>query len=251
VSHQAVAWALNVQGLQSSKKFVLIALANYASDTGLSYPSVNTICHLTCQKDDTVRAALKELVEIGVITDTGKLTGATKQIKVYQLPEDAYSPPKTGVFEDPRKRGGKNCLRSGKGPGKTPENGEPPNIGNKEQGKGPGPEVPAVSESEKLGMREFTDAWVAEFKKKFRTPYLFRSSIDGPAAARLLKLGLEPCDLITLAKRAWAVKSFHCDKAASIAGFAANFNDISAELNGLKATSQSAQRPPGMGYGNY
>lgn len=106
MSVRALFWALEQEVFPSSKKFVLVALANFASDTGKSFPSTESIGRITCQQINTVRNALDGLVQEGVISDTGKRTGATGQIKVYQLPEDACEPTK-----DLRKRRSFNGQR--------------------------------------------------------------------------------------------------------------------------------------------
>lgn len=68
----------------------MVALCNYVSDTGKSHPSVQTICKITSLHDETVRRSLAGLVEQGIIADTGKKVGATQQVKVYQLPPEAW-----------------------------------------------------------------------------------------------------------------------------------------------------------------
>jgi len=79
-------------------------MANFCSETGKSYPSVETVCGMTCQNDKTVRRALKQLTELGFLTDTGKKAGPTQRVKVYQLPEEAWKVviyPKTGRLKVP------------------------------------------------------------------------------------------------------------------------------------------------------
>jgi hypothetical protein len=133
LSTRALRWALDSEVYPSARKFVLVGLADFASDSGKAFPSVATLSHFTCQKDDTVRAHLAALESAGVIVDTGKRVGATSQVKVYQLPEAAWKAPenggllrlpKTGALE-----GSKTPERPPKDPPKTPENGEPPTIG--------------------------------------------------------------------------------------------------------------------------
>src|SRR5438132_680538 len=118
MSIKALQWAISQEEVFSSaQKFVLIALANFASETGKSYPSVATICRITQQQDAAVRRALKGLSEIksgtigeALIADTGKRAGPTQQVKVWQLPEAACD------FKDPQKRRSSN----GEDPCKTP-----------------------------------------------------------------------------------------------------------------------------------
>lgn len=219
MSIRALAWAFEQETLPSSKKFVLVALANFARDDGKSYPGVGTIARITGHTEDTVRKALGELEKAGYIKDTTQRKGSTHQIKVYLLPEETWETlPKKGGL----KRGPFLAEDPLKDPSKTPETTEPPNIGNREPGTAP---------AQKPEMKAFTDGWVEGYKKRFGTPYLFQRDKDGTAAARLLKLGLGVAELLKIAQRAWSTEGFHCSKASSLAGFASSFNDINAELN--------------------
>lgn len=86
MSIEAVTWALRQPIKQSSAKFVLVALANCASaESGIAFPSVAYLASATSQDRKTVLANLQRLVEWGQIEDTGKRTGATKQIVVYRV----------------------------------------------------------------------------------------------------------------------------------------------------------------------
>jgi hypothetical protein len=104
MSLRSIIWAFDQQIFPSSNKFVLVALANYAGDTGQSFPDIWSLCEMTGQDVKTVRKALSKLVEDGVIRDTGNRTGPTGQIRVYQFPEVAsLRRPKTVSF-DPESR---------------------------------------------------------------------------------------------------------------------------------------------------
>lgn len=62
MSIRHIAWAFD-QDLKSGPKFVLVALANYADETGWCYPSQERIAADTGQGESTVRAHLKFLEE--------------------------------------------------------------------------------------------------------------------------------------------------------------------------------------------
>jgi len=86
MSVEAITWALRQPVPQSSAKFVLVVLANCASaDTGIAYPSAAYIAEATSQDRKTVLANLARLIDWGLIEDTGKRAGATKQIVVYRV----------------------------------------------------------------------------------------------------------------------------------------------------------------------
>jgi hypothetical protein len=71
---------------KSSTKSVLIVLADRADDkTGLLYPSVADIIERTELDRKTVLNCLSELQQKKMLTDTGKRTGRTNQIKVWRL----------------------------------------------------------------------------------------------------------------------------------------------------------------------
>lgn len=217
-----------MEGVQSSQKFVLVALANYASETGKAYPSVETICRITSQQDATVRRALDALEQAQVIKDTGQRVGNTRQVKVYQLPEAAFeSYAKTVVFPKPDENGNQ---RPPKDPRKTPE--RPTNSGGR-LGTGTGTtEVPPASGGEsKAPKRQLTDGWVAAWSVKFGAAYKFNGAADGKAADSLLALNLTPEQILDVAKSAWEKPLlFNCKQATTLRGLASRFNEIRVEL---------------------
>lgn len=70
MSNQAITWALAQKIRPSSVKFTLVALANYADEEALCYPSQRRIAEDTCQSDRSVRSALAVLEERGYIVRT-------------------------------------------------------------------------------------------------------------------------------------------------------------------------------------
>lgn len=85
MSTRAITWAMERQGLKSSTKFVLVALANYANEQHEAYPSVAALESDTCQDRKTVLANLRRLVDGGFLMDSGKRVGSTAQVVVYRL----------------------------------------------------------------------------------------------------------------------------------------------------------------------
>lgn len=79
--------------------------------------------------------------------------------------------------------------------------------------------------------RHFTDRWCEEYKKFHAWPYVFKGSIDGQAADRIIRLDIKIEEIITLAVEAWKHPDwFNCKHATSLAGFVASINDIRSEL---------------------
>lgn len=57
-------WDLQMSPTQKS---VLVSLADQANDSGLCWPSIDTICRRTCLGERTVQRALHELQEVGLV----------------------------------------------------------------------------------------------------------------------------------------------------------------------------------------
>lgn len=94
MSVQAISWALSVQTGSPGAKLVLVALANYADQHGVCWPSQALLVRQTEQSMDSVQRRLAELVERGLL---GKKI-RRRQSTLYQLlmpeakkPQDAVS----------------------------------------------------------------------------------------------------------------------------------------------------------------
>ncbi len=86
MSVEAITWALRQPIKPSSAKFVLVVLANCASgDTMLAYPSAAYVSKATGQDRKTVLGNLAKLREWGLIEDTGKRAGASRQVPVWRI----------------------------------------------------------------------------------------------------------------------------------------------------------------------
>jgi DNA-binding MarR family transcriptional regulator len=126
MSIKALNWAAKQsRELNSTSKFVLTTLADYANEENCAYPSQETLSSRTLLDPKTVTIALERLVRHGFIQDTGERKGRTGRVKVYQLnvlitpildglnppengavdlPNPTSNPPKNGVSESPQKR---------------------------------------------------------------------------------------------------------------------------------------------------
>jgi hypothetical protein len=98
MSLKALQWAFSQDGISPTQKLVLIAMSNFAGESGKTYPSLGTVRQICClQKDETVSDAIGQLMILGMLEDTGAKTGKTGRTAVYQLPTDACQiPPQTG-----------------------------------------------------------------------------------------------------------------------------------------------------------
>jgi hypothetical protein len=84
------AWELEMPtkkggALKPLKKLVLLSLADRAGEDHCAYPSMSRLVDDTAMNRKTVLKIIDELIEDGLIEDTGERKGKTKQVKVYQL----------------------------------------------------------------------------------------------------------------------------------------------------------------------
>lgn len=97
MSIAALDWAFKQPIEKSSQKFVLVAMANYASEAGETYPSIARLCFDTGQDDRTIRKNIKALVKLGFLVPTGHFAGHRQQVPIYVIaPYLAATPPKNG-----------------------------------------------------------------------------------------------------------------------------------------------------------
>lgn len=92
MSLDATIWAWKIRqkqkkggSLKPLKKLVLLSLADRASEDHCAYPSMARLVEDTEMDRKTVLKIIDELIEDGLIVDTGERKGRTKQVKVYQL----------------------------------------------------------------------------------------------------------------------------------------------------------------------
>lgn len=92
MSLDATKWAWDVQfperasgSLKALKRLVLLSLADRAGEDHTCFPSINRLRDDTTLDRKTVMKIIAELIEDGLIADTGERKGVTKQVKVYRL----------------------------------------------------------------------------------------------------------------------------------------------------------------------
>lgn len=71
--------------LKALKRLVLLSLADRAGEDHTCFPSINRLRDDTTLDRKTVMKIIAELIEDGLIADTGERKGVTKQVKVYRL----------------------------------------------------------------------------------------------------------------------------------------------------------------------
>lgn len=85
MSISAINYALKLDLPNSSEKFLLVCLGNYADEFGYCYPSIRTLERDTSMDRKTVIKRLGTLQEVGLLKDTGRRVGATGSVVVYRI----------------------------------------------------------------------------------------------------------------------------------------------------------------------
>lgn len=85
MSNRALTWAFELAIRPSWVKFVLVAMADVASETGVAFPSIAHLAAATCEDRKTVIGAIAKLEAMGFVADSGERRGRTRQVKVYQM----------------------------------------------------------------------------------------------------------------------------------------------------------------------
>lgn len=128
MSVQAFTWAFEQPIKPSSVKFVLVALANYASEFGLVFPSVESLCVKTSLDRKTVLAAIAQLQVHRYMVDTGERRGKTGQVKVYRLLCSSKHTDKGTVNEGDQPQSLENKAIGKSTKGNSTENGTVPIV---------------------------------------------------------------------------------------------------------------------------
>jgi len=137
MSIEAMQWAFHQDIKPASMKFVLVSLGDNAQHDGMAWPSIAALCEKTGLDRKTVISALNRLEQAGFLSDSGKRTGSTGQVKVYRFNFDRLKDtengtvPKTEQYRNSRQRVPKTTGNSTVFPHKSTENGtrnpqEPP-----------------------------------------------------------------------------------------------------------------------------
>lgn len=85
MSLRAITWAKKLPIRPPTKKFVLECLCDYATDTLLSYPKMETLQADTGMTEAQIIFAIQGLIDDRIIKDTGKRVGDDKSIRVFQI----------------------------------------------------------------------------------------------------------------------------------------------------------------------
>ncbi|WP_249267103.1 helix-turn-helix domain-containing protein, partial [Salmonella enterica] len=84
MSRAATDWAWNLE-LSSAPKLLMLSLADRADEMHCCYPSIQRLVKDTGMDRKTIGKWINQMMEDGLISDTGERKGRTKQIRVLQL----------------------------------------------------------------------------------------------------------------------------------------------------------------------
>lgn len=85
MSIDATNWAWSAPVKSSPQRLILLSLADRAGEDHKCYPSNKRIAEDTVLNIKTVQKVVNELIELGLVSDTGERKGHTKQVRVLQL----------------------------------------------------------------------------------------------------------------------------------------------------------------------
>lgn len=85
MSVDATIWAWSVDVSKSTERLVLLSLADRADEDCLCFPSMQRISNDTLLDIKTVKKVISDLIEKGLIFDTGERKGATQRVRVLKL----------------------------------------------------------------------------------------------------------------------------------------------------------------------
>ena len=136
MSIDATRWAWAVEVKSSAQRLVLLSLADRAGEEHTAWPSIDRLAKDTVLDKKTVQKVILELINIGLVLDTGDRAGPTKRVRVLKLVgvkgREDYSKdsPKTDKKENKNKANTPNSgnieqtqKRDDSNTGNVPQNG--------------------------------------------------------------------------------------------------------------------------------
>lgn len=85
MSVDATRWAWSVEVENSSQRLVLLSLADRAGENHTCYPSLERLAEDTALNIKTVQKVVAELIESGLVEDTGEKRGVSGRVRVLKL----------------------------------------------------------------------------------------------------------------------------------------------------------------------
>lgn len=85
MSIDATRWAWTAPVNNSSQRLVLLSLADRAGEEHTAWPSIDRLAKDTVLDKKTVQKVILELINLGLVEDTGERTGPTRRVRVLKL----------------------------------------------------------------------------------------------------------------------------------------------------------------------
>ena len=85
MSIDATRWAWTAPVNNSSQRLVLLSLADRAGEDHTAWPSIDRLAKDTVLDKKTVQKVILDLIDIGLVKDTGERTGPTKRVRILKL----------------------------------------------------------------------------------------------------------------------------------------------------------------------
>lgn len=110
MSVDALNWAWTAPVESSAQRLVLLSLADRAGEHHTCYPSNSRLAKDTVLNIKTVQKVVNQLIDLGLVADTGKKMGTTNKVRVLKLVgvqsreqnqnRDSYNEPKKGLIDN-------------------------------------------------------------------------------------------------------------------------------------------------------
>ena len=147
MSIDATRWAWTAPVNNSSQRLVLLSLADRAGEEHTAWPSIDRLAKDTVLDKKTVQKVILELINLGLVEDTGERTGPTRRVRVLKLNgvkgredytqnlDDANTPKNGNIKQAQKRNDSKNGNDPENGALNDPENGilNDPNFGMQNQ----------------------------------------------------------------------------------------------------------------------
>ena len=147
MSIDATRWSWTAPVNNSSQRLVLLSLADRAGEEHTAWPSIDRLAKDTVLDKKTVQKVILELINLGLVEDTGERTGPTRRVRVLKLNgvkgredytqnlDDANTPKNGNIKQSQKRNDSKNGNDPENGALNDPENGilNDPNFGMQNQ----------------------------------------------------------------------------------------------------------------------
>lgn len=124
MSIDATRWAWTAPVSNSSQRLVLLSLADRAGEEHTAWPSIERLAKDTVLDKKTVQKVILELINLGLVEDTGERTGPTRRVRVLklngvkgreeytQIQNDSNTPKNGNIKQSQKRNDSKNGMQN-------------------------------------------------------------------------------------------------------------------------------------------